>query len=341
MAILSWHRPLWDSQFATGRIPASLLLSGARGSGVKEFGLGVAAALLCATPTDKGEACGTCDDCRWTSAGRHPDLLLLGEVAMPDSDSEDESPKDEEDADKPKEKEKHLIPVTAIRSVISFFQVTPNRDRARVVVMAPAEWMNPAAANSLLKVLEEPPPRAHLILVSHTPARLPATVRSRCVSVRLPKPTMAEAQRWLEDQGVRTPALVLQQLGGAPLAHGELRETYWDARSRLLPLVSESAPKRRSADLLGLADSIELADAHRLMHTWCADLIACSAGLPARYHPDFQSSLDRLGPVIPRKRLLSYESRLRASRRWLDHPMNPKLAVEDLLLGYLAIFEEA
>ncbi len=341
MSILSWHRPTWDSQFATGRVPASLLLSGARGSGVKEFGLAVAAGLLCATPTAQGMACGTCDDCRWTAAGRHPDLLLLGEVAVPDADKEDDAPKEDEDPDKPREKEKHLIPVNDIRSVIAFFQVTPNRERARVVVMAPAEWMNPAAANSLLKVLEEPPPRAHLILVSHTPARLPATVRSRCVSIRLPKPTTAEAKLWLEDQGVRTPDLVLHQLGGSPLAHAELRETYWDARSRLLPLVSESPARRRSADLLGLADSIEFGDAHRLMHTWCADLLGSSCGLPARYHPDFQKELDRLAPATPRKRLLSYESRLRASRRWLDHPMNPKLAVEDLLLGYLAIFEGA
>jgi len=63
------------------------------------------------------------------------------------------------------------------------------------------------------------------------------------------------------------------------------------------------------------------------------------AGAPARFHPDYGSVLERIAATVSMPRLMHYESRLRASRRWLDHPMNPKLAIEDLLLGYLAIFE--
>lgn len=344
MSLLNWHRPLWAARFGTRNVPASLMLTGARGSGVREFGIAVAEALLCARAASDGLACGECDDCRWSALGRHPDLLRLGDFAVTEIEAEAaespepvESPEPEEG--KGTRKDKRLISVDAIRGLIGFFQVSANRDRARVAVLSPAEWMNTAAANSLLKILEEPPPRAYLVLVSHSPARLPATIRSRCVRIPVPDPSQAEAQGWLRAQGIANPELVLAQTGGSPLAASDLSETYWDARSRLLPALARDTSGRRSAELLALADRMEMADCHRLMHTWCADLAIVRAGAAARFHPDYGSVLERIAATVSIPRLMRYESRLRASRRWLDHPMNPKLAVEDLLLGYLAIFE--
>lgn len=342
MTLLAWHRPLWAARFGTRNVPASLMLTGARGSGVREFGLALAEALLCARATSDGLPCGECDDCRWSALGRHPDLLRLGEFPAVEAEAEDSpDPVEASEAEEGKgsRKDKRLIPVEAIRGLISFFQVSANRDRARVAVLSPAEWMNTAAANSLLKILEEPPAGGHLILVSHSPARLPATIRSRCVRIAVPDPAPEEAQAWLKAQGIANPELVLAQTGGSPLAATDLSDTYWDARSRLLPALARDTTGRRSAELLALADRMEITDCHRLMHTWCADVALVRAGAAARFHPDYGSVLERIAAAVSVSRLMRYESRLRASRRWLDHPMNPKLAVEDLLLGYLAIFE--
>lgn len=342
MTMPDWLRPIWDSRFAAREIPASLLLTGARGSGVQEFGIVVARSLLCGRPTPGGLPCEDCDDCRWSAGGRHPDLLRLGEFAgvepEPDDGPESAVGSDAEEG-KGARKDKRLISVDAIRGLIGFLQVTANRIRARVAVLSPAEWMNSAAANSLLKILEEPPGNAYLVLVSHTPARLPATIRSRCIRLRVPNPTPEEARAWLVRAGNPNPDLVLAQTGGSPLAAADLSESYWNARSRLLPVLARDLAGRGRAELLALADAMEVADCHRLMHTWCADLATVRTGTPVRFHPDYASVLERLAPQISLSTLMRYESRLRASRRWLDHPMNPKLAVEDLLLGYLAIFE--
>jgi len=68
---------------------------------------------------------------------------------------------------------------------VGFCTMTPAQAAWRVVVVDPAEAMNANAANALLKLLEEPPPRALLLLVSHAPARLLATLRSRCAQLAL------------------------------------------------------------------------------------------------------------------------------------------------------------
>ena len=77
--------------------------------------------------------------------------------------------------------------------------------------------MNAAAANALLKTLEEPPPGTYLILVSDEPGRMPATLRSRCRKLAAPLPGHAEARAWLAAQGVAAPDLALAQAAGAPL----------------------------------------------------------------------------------------------------------------------------
>lgn len=77
------------------------------------------------------------------------------------------------------------IPVDDIRRVAGFLSLTPAEGGWRVVIVDGAEDLNPAAANALLKTLEEPPPRAILLLTCSAPGRLPATIRSRCRRLRL------------------------------------------------------------------------------------------------------------------------------------------------------------
>lgn len=77
------------------------------------------------------------------------------------------------------------ITVDEVRRLGSFFGLRATDGGARVVIVDSADEMNPQAANALLKVLEEPPAGAVLFLVSHQPARLLPTIRSRCRTLRL------------------------------------------------------------------------------------------------------------------------------------------------------------
>jgi DNA polymerase-3 subunit delta' len=115
------------------------------------------------------------------------------------------------------EEDKETISVDQVREVTATFTLTAHRGGAKVVLIEPAEALTTAAANALLKTLEEPTPGGYLLLISHQPGRLPATVRSRCQHVALRAPDSAALARWLGT----SPKAVLEarrSAGGAPLA---------------------------------------------------------------------------------------------------------------------------
>jgi len=111
---------------------------------------------------------------------------------------------------------KRLISVEQIREAAEAVFLTSFTAAAKVLIIEPAEAMTTAAANALLKTLEEPPIGTYLLLVSELPARLPATVRSRCQHLNLREPATLELRDWLAIDGLSTDALAaLRDLTGA------------------------------------------------------------------------------------------------------------------------------
>jgi DNA polymerase III subunit delta' len=107
--------------------------------------------------------------------------------------------------DEKKKQLKTVIVVDDIRKINAFMSLTPGEGGWRIVIVDAADDMNPSSANALLKVLEEPPARALLLLVSHSPARLLPTIRSRCRRLALkplPDPTVSDLlARYAPDLG--------------------------------------------------------------------------------------------------------------------------------------------
>lgn len=115
------------------------------------------------------------------------------------------------------EEDRQTISVDQVRDVVEAFTLTALRGGAKVVLVEPAEAMTTAAANALLKTLEEPAPGGYLLLLSHQPGRLPATVRSRCQRVELHAPDTRSVAEWLRvDPGVVQDAE--RSVGSAPLS---------------------------------------------------------------------------------------------------------------------------
>ncbi len=156
-----------------GRLPHALLLTGAKGSGKSVFAGALAAAVLCRQ--QGATACGSCEGCALAAGGGHGDFRWLAP-----------------------EEGKRAIGIDQVRQAIRFVQQTAGYGDSKVLVVSPAEAMTTAAANALLKTLEEPAGSSHLLLVSHRPGDLPATVRSRCQSIVLPAPDRESACAWLE-----------------------------------------------------------------------------------------------------------------------------------------------
>ncbi len=136
-------------------LPPALLLHGPRGIGKHALALNLAQALLCEAPRADGLACGECAGCRYAIRGQHPDLLRL-ELTTIDEETGELAAVD-------------TIAIDRVRALIDFVQLTSHRQRAKVAVIAPAERLNAAAANALLKTLEEPPPLTYFVLVFGLP----------------------------------------------------------------------------------------------------------------------------------------------------------------------------
>lgn len=187
MESLPWHEQLWQHVMAThqaDRMAHGLLLCGPPGAGRRQFATRLAQALLCHAPLASGDGCGSCAGCRQWRAGAHADVSML----TPEEGSS-------------------VIKVDRVRTFTYQLQLTSQYQTGRLGWIEPAEQLNRAAANSLLKTLEEPPAGTHLLLITARPDRLLATIRSRCRIIRVPPAPVAMARDWLAARGVATDGL--------------------------------------------------------------------------------------------------------------------------------------
>ncbi len=196
-APLPWQVDAWRrflSATEAGRIPHAILLGGVAGTGKRPLALAMMARLLCEAP-DRGAACGTCRGCRLRIAGSHPDQILI----------------------EPERDGSGILKIESARTLTEFTHRTSQYNGYRVALVMPAEAMNRHTANALLKTLEEPPAGMVILLGSHEPGRLGATIRSRCQHYRLGTPAPALAIEWLRAQGVDKAGEMLELAGGSPL----------------------------------------------------------------------------------------------------------------------------
>ena len=230
-----------------GRFPHALIFAGPEGVGKRTCALMFAKALNCReSPPD--DFCDACSQCRKIDAGVHPDVLVTG-----------------------LEEEASEIKIAQVRDLLQTLGMRPMEGIHKVFIIDPADAMNAAAANALLKGLEEPPEDTHFILLTSNPQALLLTVRSRCQ-------TYAFARLTLEE---------MRQLEGDELAIRWSRGSIGTLRKLDLAAVRQ----RREAAL----DFLELAV--RAKDEEFRDLISASADL-ARAKNDFEENLSTIAVLM-------------------------------------------
>jgi DNA polymerase III subunit delta' len=180
-----------------GRLPHALLIQEAPGAGGEWLAAWLAQLVLCEHPLEA--PCGRCKACGRVARLQHPDLSWV----------------------RPLEDSRQLR-IEQVRELTAELALTSHGGGYKVGVLSPADALNSFAANALLKMLEEPPPRTLLVLVASQPSRLPATILSRCQRLKVRAPTRAEALEWLSaTRGAGDWAGALDTLGEAPLLLAE------------------------------------------------------------------------------------------------------------------------
>ena len=323
-----WNQEIYARLMADRtRMPHALLLHGPAGVGKLDMALEMARGLLCEAPVE-GRACGVCDACNWFDQGNHPDFRRL------EPQENEAAGDDEERAAKPAKRGGRLITVEAVREVTDFLCLSAHRGGWRVALIQPAELMNTAAANSLLKTLEEPPPRVVLILVSHQVGRLLPTVVSRCRKVHVSLPERQQALAWLERMGVEKGEDLLAEAGGAPLS----ALAFADAeRSALRESFLDHLAAYPRLDVCAVAQTFQSspAEAWSWLLRWVLDALSQRLAGAPRYFPARAEQTARVGQVADLAALLALERELLRAGRWLRHPLQTQLLLESWLIRYV------
>lgn len=316
---LPWIEAPLREALATRRAHA-LLIQGPRGVGQFELALTLAQAWLCEAAGD-AKPCGACAGCKLMQSHTHPDLLVLLPEALREplgwaaTDDADAGGDDKAGKRKPSKD----IRVDEVRQAIAFAQTTSARGRSKVVVIHPAERMNGVSANALLKTLEEPPGDARLLLSCAAPDALLPTIRSRCQALVLSLPGTAEAGRWLAEQGVAQPEVLLAATGGQP------QDVLDWTQEGIVAAQWLALPKQLARGEPGPLTGWPLPRVVDTLQKLCHDAMREAAGGEPRYFPS-----QAMPAPASLEALSAWARELSMLARQAEHPWNTGLMVESL-----------
>ncbi len=312
-------------------IPHALLFTGLDGVGKKAMATVFAMAANCekqipprsaaAQPAPAGlHPCGVCRSCRKIEKGIHPDILPV----RPDGQT---------------------IRIHQIRTLIETLSLKPMEARRRFVIIERADKMKAAAANALLKTLEEPPDRTVLILLAGQTADLLATIVSRCRHVRFhPVSARSIADRLIKDHGVSAAdaSLYAATAQGSFTRAVAIKESGWTLwRNWLLEASGldspESLPEKPMGELLAFAEQLvktkaRVPEALDTMTGWLRDLIVVCHDPKKVTNVDRIDGLQQLCGRVPVECLMAKIDIIRKAQRGIESNRNLRLTLEAMVL---------
>jgi DNA polymerase-3 subunit delta' len=299
---------------ASNRVPQTYLFEGPAGVGKRGAALGLALALTC--PQAPGRGCGTCETCRRIEAGLHPDVPTFA----PDGPQ---------------------LVIEQAKAIVALAQSRPHEAPARVIIVDDADTLNASAANSLLKTLEEPAPRNHLVLCTSATDRLLPTIRSRAQRVRF-RPLNEEAllrvaaAHGLEPASAKVAVALADGSAARMLAVARADEettSAWEAIERLRGAVAAAGFTPSLDAAAALASDKENKDALpplvALLARLYRDALVTAAGAPELAL--FTDRARDLAALEPPRLLRALGAIVEADAALLAN-VNPTLALERLLV---------
>lgn len=252
------------------------------------------------------------------AAGTHPDVRIVSLLS-----------------------DKKQIAVDQIRDLSAGLALTPQISNIKIAVIQPAELMNRAAANALLKTLEEPSGNTLIILISHNPGRLPLTIRSRCQHMPQRVPDSREAGIWLSEQGVTNYQAYLELTSGAPLLAKLAAENKWLEQHQYL-LDDLSGLIDRQGDIVSISAKWHESDVTLLIR-WIKNLVKSlvisklseqiTSDMAGNFLKNLKISLDRIDLI----KLIGYSDFLDQSELEINNNLNRELFLEQIFTRWAAL----
>jgi DNA polymerase-3 subunit delta' len=301
---------------AAGRIPHAYLFEGPEGVGKRLVALALARAIFC-----RDGGCGDCPACRKVDHHNHPDLHLV-------------------------EPDGSFIRIEQVRDLQREFAFRPLEASRKICLIDGADRLNPAAANALLKTLEEPAGNALLILLAAQGENVLPTIRSRCQRLpfcRLPRERLREVlQDRLGLEEAASHVLAALSEGSFCRALGKNRELFLERRRELLKGLTALSggsivPLLEFARQLA-EDKEHLPDILEIFQVFYRDVLLYLHGCPEDdlVNLDLLEKIRRAGSRETPASLLRKLEALAAGRRHLDRNVNRELALDLLLLRLAA-----
>ena len=305
----------------SNRLGHAYLFRGLAGVGKKTLARAFGNYLNCQNPTDKQDACTSCQSCHKLKSGNHPDLIII-------------------------EPEGVSIKIKQIRELKHALTFPPFEAKYRIVLIADIHTMRREAANSLLKILEEPPPGNQLVLTGDEASEILPTITSRCQIIPfagLPRELVEEkliAGGIAPDAAASLTAITYGSLGQARMmADRELLETRRAIIEKFIGLKQANATSveavfQLAEESAALNDRLpELLD---LIKLWFRDLIILATNLPEEIvNQDLLDITDRAAKSWPLTTLLARLELFDIAQKQLARNCNKTLVCEDLFFGLL------
>lgn len=328
----TWAIDMLQQAVAAQRPAHAYLISGPRAVGKSLLALRLAQCLNC--ELSGNTPCGTCRTCKRIANGNHPDVRHASLVTQAATLKSEEATRQRD------------LRIDTIRNALTDIALRPFESRRRVFIIDDVERLSEGAANAMLKVLEEPPPHATIILVAHTAGDVMATIVSRCQAIKL-RPVARDAiAHWLHTQGVAedvatTYAAWSEGLPGLAHYYATNPDAVQQLHAQLDELLALSTRplhecfkwvEERNKAFRG-GEQRDVYDTLTLWQRWWRDVLITAAGLP-----DAITWVDRHADVVRVARgtgvvvAAQYVRLLTQAVRQLRENANPQLVFEHLIL---------
>ena len=314
-----WLRPAFEqlvTSYQSGRGHHALLIQALPGMGADALVYALTRFQMCHTP-DGQKSCGKCHSCQLMQAGTHPDYYHL----VP-------------------EKGKSTLGIDAVRDITEKLYERSRLGGAKVVWIGDAALLTEAAANALLKTLEEPPENTWFFLQCEEPARLLATLRSRCRHFHLAPPAENYGLAWLGREVTMSQEQLLTALrltAGAPAAALELlQESHFATRHQLCTALEGALQNGDWLSLLPALNHESVADRLYWLTTLLLDAVKRQQGITQLTNADAWNLVQYIANTFSTARLQAIISDACECREQLHSVtgLNRELMLNDRLLRW-------